>query len=402
MDDNPPRSAFLLVVLGAASYLCLMVVWFLLPPFLPVVTAELGLSGTEAGVLAGAIPLTYVPLSLATGLVLDRIGARRGIAVGLVLVGIGGAARGAATGFPTLLAATVLLGAGGTGITFGLPKLVAGLFPARLLGTMSTVYILGSYAGVAVAFGAGRTVLGPLTGGWRSTFVGTGVAVVGFAAVWYAAATWYARHHPIEHDPSPFSLESVGRDVRRVFAPRAMQLLVVVGFAYLLVLHGLQNWIQTVLEVRGATPAFAASVAPLFVVGQAGGTLAVPPVADRLDRRREGVVVGGAAAALGVAAFAVAGPDAVAAASVLLAGFGLGGVSPLLRAIPSEVEDVGPALTATAVGLVFAVGEAGGFAGPVVVGVLADVSGSYAPGLAVLALGGIGMALAGAGLPDLG
>jgi len=38
-----------------------------------------------------------------------------------------------------MLATTVLLAVGATAITFGLPKLVAGVFPARLLGTMSTV-----------------------------------------------------------------------------------------------------------------------------------------------------------------------------------------------------------------------------------------------------------------------
>lgn len=52
--------------------------------------------------------------------------------------------------------------------------------------------------------------------------------------------------------------------------------------------------------------------------------------------------------------------------------------------MPPELDGVGPALTGTAVGLVFAVGEVGGFAGPFLVGVLYDLTGSYVPGLAVV------------------
>jgi nitrate/nitrite transporter NarK len=53
--------------------------------------------------------------------------------------------------------------------------------------------------------------------------------------------------------------------------------------------------------------------------------------------------------------------------------------------VPPELDGVGPALTGTAVGLVFAVGELGGFLGPFLVGSLFDLTGSYAPGLAVVA-----------------
>lgn len=72
-----------------------------------------------------------------------------------------------------------------------------------------------------------------------------------------------------------------------------------------------------------------------------------------------------------------------------------------MRAIPTEVNDIGPALTATAVGLVFAVGELGGFLGPFLVGLLRDLSGSFVPGLALLAVGALVMVAAGVRLPEV-
>jgi nitrate/nitrite transporter NarK len=69
-----------------------------------------------------------------------------------------------------------------------------------------------------------------------------------------------------------------------------------------------------------------------------------------------------------------------------------------VRAIPAELDGIGPELTGAAVGLIFAVGEVGGFLGPVLLGSLRDLTGSFVPGLAVLAGGallviGAGMAM---------
>jgi cyanate permease len=185
-----------------------------------------------------------------------------------------------------------------------------------------------------------------------------------------------------------------------VFSHGAVRLLVVIGTAYLLLQHGLQGWLPTVLESRGMSAETAATVASLLVVGQAAGSIVVPPASDRLGRRRAAVVACGIAAVVGVGALVVVGSVAAAAASVLVVGLGIGGVSPLLRALPTEIEDIGPELTATAVSLVFAVGELGGFAGPFLVGSLRDLTGSFVPGIATLALGAVAMVAAGARLPE--
>lgn len=417
-DDAVAASSYALAVLGACSYLLLMANWFVLAAFLDPISRELGLSGTQAGVLVGAVPLTYVPLSLLSGLVLDRIGARRGIAVAVLVFGSAQLLRSVTLGFPGLLGATVVFAVGATGITFGLPKLVAGLFPSRLLGTMSTVYILGSYAGTAAAYSVGRALVGPALGGWRPTFRLFGALALAFLAVWIPVAWWHARRHGTPYgtgtktgpkpdtgteaaDGGTFSLSSLRADVSRVFGHRVMGLLVVVGTVYLLLGHSLQGWLPTLLGARGVAAGTAATVATLFVVGQAVGTITVPPASDRIGRRRPAVVACGVAAVLGVAGLAVAGGAVAAAAAVLVVGWGVGGVSPLVRAIPTEVAAIGPALTATAVSLVFAVGELGGFVGPFLVGALRTATGSFLPGLGVLFLGALVLVWAGLRLPEL-
>ncbi|WP_436931592.1 MFS transporter [Halosimplex halobium] len=402
--DAVPPSSYVLVVLGAVSYLLLMANWFALAAFLEPIGRGLGLSDTQAGALVGAVPLTYVPLSLLSGLALDRIGARRGIALAVGVFGVAQLLRSATTGFPGMLATTVLFAVGATGITFGLPKLVASVFPSQLLGTMSTVYILGSYAGTAAAYSVGRAILGPALGGWRPTFRVLAGAALAFLVVWLPVAAWHARRHGTPYGDeaeSDFALGSLRVDVTRVFSHRVMRLLVVVGTVYLLLGHSLQGWLPTLAGARGAAPARAAAVATLFVVGQAAGTVVVPPLSDRLGRRREAVVACGGAALLGIAGLVVGRSVLAASVAAVVVGTGVGGVSPLVRAIPTEIEDIGPALTATAVSLVFAVGELGGFFGPFLVGGLRDLTGSFAPGLAVLAVGALAMVTAGLRLPEI-
>ncbi|MEM4782479.1 MAG: MFS transporter, partial [Halalkalicoccus sp.] len=282
-----------------------------------------------------------------------------------------------------------------TGITFGLPKLVAELFPPERTGSASTVYVLGSYAGSAGAFALGRPLLGPALGGWRPTFLYTGLATIVFALVWFAGT---ARIEPRNGDGADrgFSLGSLRSDARRVLSNPTMLLLVAIGTAYLSVGHGLQGWLVTLFESRGVAPALAGLTTTVLVAGQVAGALSIPPLSDRLSARRPAVVASGLLVTTGTLLLLLAESALpIAALGIVAVGIGLGGVGPLLRALPTEIDGIGPGLTATAVGFVFAVGEIGGFLGPVLVGSLLDLTGSFAPGLGVIACAGLVIAAAG-------
>jgi predicted MFS family arabinose efflux permease len=70
--------------------------------------------------------------------------------------------------------------------------------------------------------------------------------------------------------------------------------------------------------------------------------------------------------------------------ALVLAGAAIGTIAPIMMAIPVEIEEVGPALTATAVGLIFMVGNTGGSVGPILGGKLIDSYG-YATGFLTMA-----------------
>jgi len=401
LAQRAPRRAYVLVVAGALSYTALTFVWFSLPAYLTTLIADLDLSGTEAGLLAGAVPATYIPLALFSGLVVDRVGPARGLAAGLVVFGTAQVGRSVATGFPAMLALTLLLGVGATAITFGLPKLVSVLFPPARTGFPSSVYLVGASTGTASAYALGRPVFGPALGGWRPLFLWSGVVAIGYAAVWLLAARVLGLRASESTNAETSRVPSVREDLVAVLTHRELRLVVAVGVAYLLITHGLQGWLPTVLEARGLDPDTAGQTTTLLVVANVVGVLTVPGLADRFDARRRAVMGSGAVAAAGVTGIVAGGAGPVAALGIVAAGYGVGGLSPLVRAIPPDLDGLGSRLTGTAVGLVFAVGEVGGFLGPVLVGSLHDLTGTYAAGLAVLAAGGAVAVLAGRAMREV-
>lgn len=395
MSESASWRAYALLVAGTLVYTLLTFSWFSLPAYLPTIIEELGLSQTQAGILAGGVPLTYIPLALFSGLAVDRIGPGWSLFVALVCLGCSQLARSVAPGFFGLLGATLGLGVGATLVTFGLPKLVSVLFPPDSTGVPSSVYLVGASAGTAAAFSLGRPFVGPALGGWRDLFFWTGVVSLGYAVVWLAVV-WGSGLGARESETA----EEIPMlaDLKTVLVHPQLRLVVVLGVTYLLIIHGLQGWLPTILESRGLSAGRAGQTATLLVGANVVGVLTIPGLADRLDARQSAIVAASAVAGLGVVGILGGGVTALTVAGIVGAGLGVGGLSPMVRAIPPALEGIGPRLTGTAVGLVFAVGEIGGFVGPFLIGLLRDSTGSFVPGLAVLAASGLAAVLAGARL----
>lgn len=382
-------ASYLLLTLGSLAYFWLMFVWFLLPAFLTPVISDLGLTSTEAGFLTGAIPFVYIPLSLWSGVLIDRFGYRWSLGLGLVFLGTGQYGRGIVLTFLPMLLCTLLMGVGATGVTFGLPKLISDLYPPERSGTFSSVYLVVASGGSAAAFAFARTLLEPAFGGWRSVFIVSGIAVVCFAALWIGVSWFAFRHVSLgrygNRDEPAFSLSTATDDVRRLISHRGMRSLIVVAVVYLLLTHSLQAWLPTILEDRGFAPSFAASITSIFIVGRIIGMLTIPPLSDYWHRRRAMVRFSGILCVIGISGLFLTGLGATAVVTFVgVVGLGLGGISTLIRVIPMEMRGIGPEFTGTAIGLMFTFGEVGGFGGPFLVGVLKDVTGTYDAGIALL------------------
>ncbi len=175
--------------LGAVylGFLTVGFVFHFLPPILPVVIADLGISHGQAGLLVSLFALPGILLSLPGGWLVDRYGERLVGSVGVILMGAGTLLLGLAPSFSLILLARVLSGAGAMGGVVALQRLVIRLFAGRRLGL--PVGISGSAIPVGIV--VVLNVAGPIaeTSGWRvvAQRVGGVAVVVGLVfmvAIW--------------------------------------------------------------------------------------------------------------------------------------------------------------------------------------------------------------------------
>jgi CP family cyanate transporter-like MFS transporter len=161
------RLLCLLFLAGVAMRLTLLAV----PPVIPLVHEELGMSETQIGLLVG-LPLAVFAIAAVPGsLLIARIGATFAAVLGMALAAVAGAMRGAAVDVWTLYAAATAAGFGIAIMQPGMPMLVREWLPTRIaLGTIA--YSSGMVIGATLPPVLTLGLVLPLAGGsWRLDLV---------------------------------------------------------------------------------------------------------------------------------------------------------------------------------------------------------------------------------------
>ena len=174
-----------------------------LTPLLPHFAHEFGLSKSRAGVLVAAYAAGALVGGLPGGVASARLGARRAVLIGLVLMGLASLGFAFAGGFWTLFAARFVQGAG-SGFTWaGALAWLLAVAPRERRGEL-----LGGALGAAV-FGA---LLGPVIGA-AAALAGREPVFAGLAALSLVLGVWALR---VETAPAeePPSAAAIGRALR--------------------------------------------------------------------------------------------------------------------------------------------------------------------------------------------
>src|SRR6516164_4609351 len=154
---------------------------FALVPVMPGYTRQFGLSGFQQGMVLGATGLAALAVSLPTGTLSDRFGARRITLAAGLLMAAATLAQAVAGGFPALFAARLAFGAGyGMVWTAGLCWLADVGGPSALGGSVASAGV-GGVAGPAVS-GALAEHLGPAVP-LLATAAGFAVVTAGLATL---------------------------------------------------------------------------------------------------------------------------------------------------------------------------------------------------------------------------
>ena len=140
------------------------------PPVIPLIRADLGMSETQVGVLTGLPSVLFACTAVLGSLLIARFGALKTLLMGLIVTAGGSALRGAAPDTVMLYAATIVTSFGVAVMHPSLPPLVRTWLPNRI-GFGTAVFTNGLLVGEILPVALTIPVVLPLLqNSWRASF----------------------------------------------------------------------------------------------------------------------------------------------------------------------------------------------------------------------------------------
>ncbi|HEX9016732.1 MAG TPA: nitrate/nitrite transporter [Chloroflexota bacterium] len=361
------------LALATVAFGLCFAVWSLISPLAPQFQKSLGLTDTQTSVLI-AVPVILGSLvRIPMGILTDRFGGRR-VFTGLIVFSILPVVfMGFANSYAMLLVGGFFLGMAGSSFAVGVP-FSSRWFSAERQGTALGIYGAGNIG----------TAIASYSVPWIAAGYGTQYAFWVFAPVLavYAAVFWYlAEDAPGSRRPSSLS-QNLG-------VVRSERLAWVFSLFYFVTFGGFVAFSLYLPKLLVDWFAFSKTDAGLRAAGFVVLATAARPLggylADKIGGARLLAVVFGVAPVLALAlAYEATSPEIIGVTfSCLVVGIllGLGN-----GAVFKLVAQYFPKNTGVVTGVVGAAGGLGGFFPPIVMGIVRDLTGSYAIGLLLLAL----------------
>jgi cyanate permease len=367
------------VILGLLwfLYLAFGLISRAISPLITPILRDLQISYSQMGLILGAWQLTYIAVAIIGGTIIDRWGIRKSLFTGALIIGLSSILRYFPHRFGTMLFAVALFGVGGPMISIGCPKTISMWFRGRNRATAVGIYTTAPGVGGLLALSLTNSFVMPLAGySWRLTFVYYGLVVFMFAILWWFLA---------KETKQTSTTESAG--IVEVFVNllklRKVQIILIMGLLAFATNHGLNNWLPRILETSGMSPTVAGYAASIPMAVGIPAILVIPHVTPPQLRGRIVALFALLAAAAVIAIVATSGVFFFAG----LVLFGITGYSlmPLLILVLMDSPEIGSRYMGAAGGLFFCVAEIGGFSGPLIMGALVDITGTFMAGAIFLA-----------------
>ncbi len=357
-------------VLTAGVFL-VMIGLTLVAPILPLYAREFGVSRTAAGALISAFAVSRLVFDLLGGVAADRLGARRVMTGGALLLAVSSVGAALAPTYWFLVVTRVLEGFGSAAFATAAMQLIVLTTPKERLGRTMAFFQMGLLGGISV---------GPIVGGFAAEVGDFATPFWIYAAIGLVLAGLVA--WGVEPaDVAPRTTAQIMSAARILLRSRAFLALMFVTFAIFVMRAGARI---TLLPLYGAEElglsesqigiAIAMAALVNLVVVNPGGWLV-----DRVGRRPV-LIVGLLATAAAIAAHGYA--SSFGSLLLLSVGFGL---SASLMGIPPPTlagDLAPPGAEGASVGLYRTAGDVGLIAGPLLMGGIAD-TGAFATGFLV-------------------
>jgi predicted MFS family arabinose efflux permease len=138
--DKPPWYRWVVLVVTLLVFVVYAFSFQIVPPLIPSILSEFGISNAEAGLLMSIVLVPGLILSIFVSLVIRRLGAKRVILFSLILVVLGTLVSSFADSYVVLLLGRLILGLGGAIILPAAPTIIAQWFDRKELGKAMGIF----------------------------------------------------------------------------------------------------------------------------------------------------------------------------------------------------------------------------------------------------------------------
>ncbi len=351
---------FVLALAGLTATLAIAAPTMALPVLFYEMSEDLGLSLVQIGTVWGIASLAGVFAALLGGVIGDRFGTKRTLAIGCLALGVAGASRGFSGDLAALTGTVFLSGLVAAAIPMNLHKACAVWFPRRRLGLANGVIAAGMALGFTIGSLISATVLSPWLGGWRHVLFFYGAIACAMSIPWT-----FTRSGPQSTEPPTGgdAVRSIRLALWRVARLRRVWLL---GMAMLGVggcVQGILGYLSLYLREIGWPGTQADAALSSFHAISLACVFPVTLLSDRLGSRKAFLVVATLMLTAGVGLLSVAS-GAIVWVAVLMAGAVRDGYMAIVMTTITEIDGVGILYAGTAMGLTQALLRVGGLIAP--------------------------------------
>ena len=365
-------------------------------PIVAEIDVDIHLDSAELGVLGAVPPIAFALSALFGALIAKRVGLERLLTLALVAMIAGQLLRSAATNFEGLLVGSLiaLVGAGIGNVL--LPPIVKRYFPDRI-GLMTSLYVTLLTLGTAVTAALSAPIA--QVGGWRMALGVWSILVLASLAPWVTVLLWQrrARGALLQADVLTEAVPKLGKppagSARPIWHSKTAWSLGIVFALTTFQVYAAFAWLpQLLVDIAGVTPVQSGGLLALYSIIGLPLALVIPVLTARL--KNVGWVI-----QCGIALFVVGYlgllfmPTVATWLWIVLAGAGplLFPAALTLINLRSRTHEGAVALS----GFVQTVGYSFGALGPLLVGLLHGMTGSWTAPLVLLLVTAIATTFAG-------
>jgi CP family cyanate transporter-like MFS transporter len=401
--ENNNRYRFVIQTLVILIRGCVGLVWAAAGPLIPLLMQAFGISRGSAGWFASIAPITIAAVSLPLSIFLSRYSLKKTFAVGAFLQGAG-LLTPVADSY-ALIMVTRILFAIGTAVTVPVASaILAEWFSSRKLPLINGVMMSFINLGNAIAFVATVPIATVLS--WQAPITIYGAFGVTCATAWVIFGRDQKRRHTLSTETagSPEIIDNrPDLSFRQVLKQRSTIMLALAVMGSWALGNAIGSWLPNYYhEVFHMPLEKASSILALTTVGGTAACIAGGILPMRMGRRRPFVILAGASIGLCAVTAVLFNNMAIIVISVALFGI-MGNIqNPSLFTIPMELPNMSIRSGVIVISVMQSGGNLGNFIAPLIVGYIADITGSYLPGFFICAALSLSLLAAGLLLPETG